>query len=492
MLTPGLCYKDIRPGTPEGGVYIGKFVSGDHEQGMHELKYYFVNSYGKKITIRWIYYRIDPRPENPEETFDQYFQETPCLELKKTGIPAGELVENKCYNLETPDIIPRDNYVGKFRHQASNGDYGPYIEFESIVFTKNEYPYRLPGKTHYTRGDSIKDLFFAERPCRTIAYHFGKLGDKIGRAVGRPAAAPAVAAANYGSSEEHPEANDYWAQQSLERAWHPIYLNRTSNNNRRNYLLARVNRTTRRRANAINRQIPAFIDERRARNRAANERDERSRQEMIDRHQAEEAAAAGVPATLNEAQNASKKFPEEVLEYYEGPECPICQSALIDPTTLPCGHSFCRAEIRAVRQRNPDATCPMCRAAIPVETDFPVNEKLNAEVHEAVAAAEGKMPKRNFMANLKARNNQAKVVANALTAKYKQKKGGKRRITRKHKRRVQRGGYWLECETCKGRGINSSGKKCKKCGGQGRVWYVPPTLPPGGSTIFKGYKSTLF
>ena len=486
MLTPNLCYKDIRPGTPDGGVYIGKFIKSEHNQGMRKLDYYFENPYGREIRITWNYYRLDPEPENAEETFAENFQETPCLGMKKTGIPAGELQVNKCYDLETPGIIPGDTYLGKYLYSSSIEVYGPSIDFESILFSENEYPRRL-HKTHYRVGDRFLDLSFAERPCRTIAHHFSKLGEKIRRAVGRPIAAPI--AANYGTSEEHPEANDYWARQNLERTWNSIHLNNAINNERRNYLMRRVNRTTRRKANAINRQIPAFIEERRLRSRAANEERERSREEMIARR---EAAAAGVPATLNEVQNVSKKFPEEVLQYYEGPECPICQSALIDPTTLPCGHSFCRAEIRAVKQRNPGATCPMCRAAIPDETDFPVNEKLTAEVHEAVAAAEGKMPKRNFMANLKARNNQAKMVAAALTAKYKKKKGGKRRITRKHKRRVQRGGYWLQCDTCKGRGINTSGKKCNYCGGQGRVWYVPPALPPGGSTIFNGYRSTLF
>ena len=433
MLTPGLCYKDIRPGTPEGGVYIGRFVEGENRVQEQQLKYYFVNSYGKKITIQMTYDNIYPRPENPDSIFDPYFQATPCLEVKKTGIPVGELVENKCYNLETPGIIPTanmgKNYVGKFRHQSSRGDHGPYIDFESILFTKNEYPpHHLPSKKHYVVGDRFKNLRFTERPCRTLGHSVSKLGEKIGRVLGRPAA-PAAVAPNYGSSEEHPEANDYWAQQDLESAWHTS-LNSRLNNARRNYLSGRVNRTTRRRANAINRHMPAFLEERRARTTAARERNAAA----LEARSAREIAPARAPRSLNDVQNPSKKIPENVLEHYKGPECSICQSAFIDPTTLPCEHSFCRNEIIAVKTGTPanaNPRCPMCRREIPADFEFPVNKELDAEVRAKVAEAELEAevsPRKNFMKTLKARNNQATSTAAALKAKYSKSKrrGGKR------------------------------------------------------------------
>ena len=430
MLTPGLCYKDIRPGTPEGGVYIGRFVEGENREQEQQLKYYFVNSYGKKITIQLTYDNIFPRPENPDSIFDPYFQATPCLEIKKTGIPVGELVENKCYNLETRGIIPTANnmekiYVGKFRHQSPRGDYGHFIDFERILITEEPYPHALPGKTRYTAGNRMKDLLFTERPCRTLGRQFSKFGEKIGRAMGRPAAA-AAAAANYGSSEEHPEANDYWAQQDLERAWHTS-LNTRPDNARRNYLLGHVNRTTTRRASAINRHIGAFLDERSARNTAIRARNAAAR----DARAAREIVPARAPRSLNDVQNPSKKIPQHVLDHYKGPECSLCGSALIDPTTLPCNHSFCRNEIIEWKKGNPNATCPMCRGEIPDEFDFPINEELDTEVKKAVAAAELEAevsPRKNFMKTLKAHNEQAKSTAAALKAKYSKSKrrGGKR------------------------------------------------------------------
>jgi len=413
MLTPGLCYKDIRPGTPEGGVYIGRFVEGSNIVADVQLRYYFVNSYGKQIIIQWTYDNIHPRPRDPDIIFDSYFQATPCLEVKKTGIPVGELVVDKCYDLETPGIMRNvgKNYVGKFSNQSANGTYGSFVDFERIVFSENEYEYGLPGKKHYVVGDRFKDLRFTERPCRTLGRSVSKLGEKIGRALGRPAAAAAAAVApNYGTPEEHEAANDYWAQQDLERAWRR-YLNDRPNNYRRNYLSGRVNRTTRRRANAINRQMPAFLAERRARTTAATR-----------------------SVTLNETQNHAKKIPEHVLEHYKGPECSICQSAFIDPTTLPCEHSFCRNEIIAVKTGTPanaNPRCPMCRREIPADFEFPVNKELDAEVRAKVAEAELEAevsPRKNFMKTLKARNNQATSTAAALKAKYSKSKrrGGKR------------------------------------------------------------------
>ena len=71
-------------------------------------------------------------------------------------------------------------------------------------------------------------------------------------------------------------------------------------------------------------------------------------------------------------------------------KCAICFGSLSEPTSTPCGHSFCRpclaAWLRDLRARSPRprATCPVCRA--PIESN-PRRLRVNLALAELLAAA---------------------------------------------------------------------------------------------------------
>ena len=55
---------------------------------------------------------------------------------------------------------------------------------------------------------------------------------------------------------------------------------------------------------------------------------------------------------------------EEEKEVPESMKCGLCLQILLDPTSLPCGHTFCQVcliMMRMSRPHQPSTLCPMCR-----------------------------------------------------------------------------------------------------------------------------------
>ncbi|KAJ1461447.1 hypothetical protein M885DRAFT_611718 [Pelagophyceae sp. CCMP2097] len=64
-------------------------------------------------------------------------------------------------------------------------------------------------------------------------------------------------------------------------------------------------------------------------------------------------------------------------------DCPCCFNLFMEPLTLACGHSFCRACLVAVAALAPDgARCPVCRARRDVRC--PATHAVNVRLQKAV------------------------------------------------------------------------------------------------------------
>ena len=64
-------------------------------------------------------------------------------------------------------------------------------------------------------------------------------------------------------------------------------------------------------------------------------------------------------------------------------ECPVCVSFFVEPLTLACGHSFCRACLLQSTRLAPDGRCcPLCRAAVSIRD--PATAPQDAKLAEAV------------------------------------------------------------------------------------------------------------
>ena len=89
-------------------------------------------------------------------------------------------------------------------------------------------------------------------------------------------------------------------------------------------------------------------------------------------------AACGVAAPAPAEATPSHVEPLDESSF----DCAVCLQLLCEPTTLPCGHSFCRGCI-ADTLTAAAARCPACRSAVParVAGDLRVNRLLEQVVH---------------------------------------------------------------------------------------------------------------
>ena len=75
----------------------------------------------------------------------------------------------------------------------------------------------------------------------------------------------------------------------------------------------------------------------------------------------------------------------------ETDRCLICLESPRDPTTLPCGHSFCTGCVVELREKGVSDTCPLCRAPLPPgpEKLFDLAERVWMKLRAFARAAAG-------------------------------------------------------------------------------------------------------
>ena len=70
----------------------------------------------------------------------------------------------------------------------------------------------------------------------------------------------------------------------------------------------------------------------------------------------------------------------------ETDRCLVCLEPPREPTSLPCGHSFCTGCVGELRSKGVSEACPLCRAPLPpgLEKLYELAERVKVKIHRAV------------------------------------------------------------------------------------------------------------
>ena len=73
-------------------------------------------------------------------------------------------------------------------------------------------------------------------------------------------------------------------------------------------------------------------------------------------------------------------------EAVETDRCLICLGPPREPTTLPCGHSFCTGCVVELRKKGVSQACPLCRSPLPPgpEKLYELGERVRLKLRRAV------------------------------------------------------------------------------------------------------------
>ena len=79
---------------------------------------------------------------------------------------------------------------------------------------------------------------------------------------------------------------------------------------------------------------------------------------------------------------------------FETDKCMICFDSMRDPTTLPCGHSFCTGCVVELREKGVSDTCPLCRAPLPPgpEMLYQLGDQVWCKIRRAVGPTTKEWP----------------------------------------------------------------------------------------------------
>ena len=74
---------------------------------------------------------------------------------------------------------------------------------------------------------------------------------------------------------------------------------------------------------------------------------------------------------------------------FEAEQCLICLGPPVNPTSLPCGHSFCTECVEELRKKGVADVCPLCREPLPPgrEKLYELSKRVWWKIRRAVGSA---------------------------------------------------------------------------------------------------------